>query len=120
MHPEVQSDKSSKCPKCGMDLVEKDKKENHMEHAAKPGMLYTCPMDPDVIQDEPGNCPKCGSELKLLTQPDESGVPPDPVIGARCPACDWEWSYFDKPHRQSILRRLNDIVKELEDLGLQN
>jgi len=23
MHPEVQSDKPGKCPKCGMDLVEK-------------------------------------------------------------------------------------------------
>ncbi len=25
MHPEVQSDKAGKCPKCGMDLIKKDK-----------------------------------------------------------------------------------------------
>lgn len=25
MHPEVQKDKPGACPKCGMDLVEKDK-----------------------------------------------------------------------------------------------
>jgi len=30
MHPEVTSDEPGKCPKCGMDLVEKkDNKTNH-------------------------------------------------------------------------------------------
>ena len=73
MHPEVVSDKPGMCHKCGMDLVEKDKKENHMEHAAKPGMLYTCPMDPDVIQDTPGNCPKCGMKLVPMTSTKKEG-----------------------------------------------
>lgn len=28
MHPEVQSDQPGNCPKCGMKLVEKDKKQS--------------------------------------------------------------------------------------------
>jgi uncharacterized paraquat-inducible protein A len=30
MHPEVSSDKPGKCPKCGMDLIEK--KDDHSDH----------------------------------------------------------------------------------------
>ena len=56
MHPEVVSDKAGKCPKCGMDLVQKKKK---ME-AKK---TYTCTMHPDVASDKPGKCPKCGMDL---------------------------------------------------------
>ena len=54
MHPEVVSDKPGKCPKCGMNLVEK-----------KVGVskTYTCPMHPEVISDKPGKCPKCGMKL---------------------------------------------------------
>lgn len=29
MHPEVQSDEPGNCPKCGMKLVEKEKKSKH-------------------------------------------------------------------------------------------
>jgi hypothetical protein len=29
MHPEVQTDQPGNCPKCGMKLVEKDKKRKH-------------------------------------------------------------------------------------------
>ena len=29
MHPEVTSDKPGKCPKCGMDLVEKKEDHHH-------------------------------------------------------------------------------------------
>lgn len=37
MHPEVRRDKPGKCPKCGMDLVSKEKGEKH-EHGAMPEM----------------------------------------------------------------------------------
>lgn len=76
MHPEVQSDKPGKCPKCGMDLVAEGEKMHHETksqihdtHMAKipahtnQETLYTCPMDPDVIQGKPGDCPKCGMKL---------------------------------------------------------
>ena len=76
MHPEIQSDKPGKCPKCGMTLIEKDEQSHRrmepMENTShipketidnSQGILYTCPMDPDVIQDVPGNCPKCGMKL---------------------------------------------------------
>lgn len=61
MHPEIERDKPGKCPKCGMDLVEKNK----LNHPSKahPGQLYTCPMDPDIIRERPGKCPKCGMDL---------------------------------------------------------
>jgi transcription initiation factor IIE alpha subunit len=54
MHPEVTSDKSGKCPKCGMDLVQSDKDKMKM---------YVCPMHPDVTSDKPGKCSKCGMAL---------------------------------------------------------
>ena len=62
MHPEVQSDKPGKCPKCGMDLVLKDGAAGPQEHEhAKPD--YTCVMHPEVSSDKPGKCPKCGMDL---------------------------------------------------------
>lgn len=76
MHPEIQSDKPGKCPKCGMTLIEMDEQSHggmesmqHTSHTPKENthqnqeIFYTCPMDPDVIQDTPGNCPKCGMKL---------------------------------------------------------
>lgn len=53
MHPEVVSDKPGSCPKCGMDLVKKEKEK----------VEYTCPMHPEVITNIPGKCPKCGMVL---------------------------------------------------------
>lgn len=62
MHPEVQSDKPGKCPKCGMDLVLKEGAAGPQEHEhAKPD--YTCVMHPEISQDKPGKCPKCGMDL---------------------------------------------------------
>ncbi|MDO9184397.1 MAG: heavy metal-binding domain-containing protein [Bacteroidia bacterium] len=37
MHPEVTSDKPGKCPKCGMDLVEKKTEKKGEEHKHKEG-----------------------------------------------------------------------------------
>ncbi len=33
---------------------------------ARPGAIYTCPMDPEVRQEGPGACPKCGMALEPL------------------------------------------------------
>jgi Cu2+-exporting ATPase len=90
MHPEITQDKPGNCPKCGMNLVpvnakedkhshsqhqhtEKAKEEHssHSEHVAPVVEMrntqgfqkYTCPMHPQVIKDEPGKCPLCGMDL---------------------------------------------------------
>ncbi|MBX9785295.1 MAG: hypothetical protein K2X48_18580 [Chitinophagaceae bacterium] len=93
MHPDVASEKSGKCSKCGMDLKEEDKTvqtyscPNHPDMTSdKPGKcskcgtsltlspkekmkmevmkIYTCPMHSDVTSDKPGKCPKCGMDMK--------------------------------------------------------
>ena len=56
MHPDVVSDKPGKCPKCGMDLVQKKVKLQAKK-------LYTCTMHPEVTSEKPGKCPKCGMDL---------------------------------------------------------
>lgn len=63
MHPEVQSDHSGACPKCGMSL--------DRVHAAPKTRQYTCPMHPEVISDEPGSCPKCGMALEPVMVSEE-------------------------------------------------
>lgn len=78
MHPEVQSARPGKCPKCGMELIKKQETGNKKQeivqkhsYPLKPttenrlpvSRLYTCPMDPDVISEKPGKCPKCGMDL---------------------------------------------------------
>ncbi|KAF0126866.1 MAG: copper/silver-translocating P-type ATPase [Elusimicrobia bacterium] len=52
----AESDKPGRCPKCGMDLVEKKKEQP----AAK---KYSCPMG-CVQSEKPGRCPKCGMDMK--------------------------------------------------------
>ena len=88
-----QPDKSGKCPKCGMDLIEEVKTvqtyscPSHPEMTSnKPGKcsicrtslalspkekmkmdvmkIYTCPMHSDVTSNKPGKCPKCGMDMK--------------------------------------------------------
>ena len=55
MHPDVASDKSGKCPKCGMKLTEMKQTE----------ISYSCTEHPDVVNDKPGTCPKCSKNLTL-------------------------------------------------------
>ena len=59
MHPEVRSDRSGDCPKCGMALVPRS------EHASRDAQAtsYTCPMHPEIRQEAPVTCPKCGMDL---------------------------------------------------------
>lgn len=55
----VFSDKSGKCPKCGMDLVKMEMKNDNQHTKVE----YTCPMHPEIIKDAPGKCPICGMDL---------------------------------------------------------
>jgi hypothetical protein len=79
MHPEVQSSKPRRCPKCGMKLVaQKPAQAPQQKPAAAPqspassqrtlevvkqAEEYTCSMHPDVRTSAPGKCPKCGMTL---------------------------------------------------------
>ena len=54
MHPEVVKSKPGKCPKCGMELVEKKMTK------------YTCTMHPEVVKNKQGKCPKCGMKLTKM------------------------------------------------------
>ncbi|MEZ5325863.1 MAG: copper-translocating P-type ATPase [Verrucomicrobiales bacterium] len=56
MHPEVISDNSGDCPKCGMALEQVP--------VLTSTTLYTCPMHPEIEQDQPGDCPICGMPLE--------------------------------------------------------
>jgi len=53
MHPEVVSEESGSCPKCGMKLLAQAAEET----------IYVCPMHPEVTSDKPDRCPKCGMKL---------------------------------------------------------
>ena len=64
-HPNFISDKTGKCPKCGMDLTALSKKEQFKRDIAK---VYTCPVHADVVSTQPGKCPKCGTNLSLKEQ----------------------------------------------------
>lgn len=77
MHPEVQSSKPRRCPKCGMKLVAQKPAPQQKPVAApqspgpsqrtlevvKQAEEYTCSMHPDVRTSAPGKCPKCGMTL---------------------------------------------------------
>ncbi len=62
MHSDVKSDKSGKCPKCGMDLIARSVKEDMKASVMK---NYTCPVHIDIVKHDPGKCPKCGKKLDL-------------------------------------------------------
>lgn len=80
MHPEVQSSKPGKCPKCGMKLVAQ-KPPAASEQTAPPQTQpggrtlevlrtpdeYTCTMHPEIRTTAPGKCPKCGMILVPVT-----------------------------------------------------
>jgi FtsP/CotA-like multicopper oxidase with cupredoxin domain len=53
MHPDVVSEETGSCPKCGMKLLAQAAEET----------TYVCPMHPEVKSDEPDRCPKCGMKL---------------------------------------------------------
>jgi len=77
MHPEVQSSKAGKCPKCKMNLVARKgtgsqpsgsgatgtSSASQSREAVQQTGLYTCSMHPDIRTNGPGKCPKCGMAL---------------------------------------------------------
>ena len=82
MHPEVQSSKPGKCPKCGMKLVAQkprasgeQKGAGSQTPAAGSRTLevvqqveeYTCTMHPEIRTTAPGTCPKCAMALVPVT-----------------------------------------------------
>ena len=58
MHPEIRSDRSRACPKCGMAL------ERTSPAPRAQAATWTCPMHPEIVRDGPGSCPKCGMALE--------------------------------------------------------
>lgn len=60
-HSDVVSDKSGKCPKCGMDL-HLTSKEQIKRTVTK---NYNCPVHLDVSSHNPGKCPQCGKKMNL-------------------------------------------------------
>lgn len=78
MHPEVQSSKPRRCPKCGMKLEVQPKAASGQKQSAQPKSPspsqrtievvkqteeYTCSMHPDIRTTAPGKCPKCAMTL---------------------------------------------------------
>jgi FtsP/CotA-like multicopper oxidase with cupredoxin domain len=53
MHPEVVSDETGRCPKCGMKLLAQ----------AAPASTFVCPMHPQITDDHSSRCPECGMKL---------------------------------------------------------
>lgn len=49
-HPEVVQDKPGTCPKCGMELEEREKK------AAEARTIYVCDSHKESVSETPGKC----------------------------------------------------------------
>lgn len=61
-HPDVHEHSSGKCPKCQMELVQKEgEAHEHDDHAQE--AYYTCSNHPGVHEHDPGVCPTCKKEL---------------------------------------------------------
>jgi Cu+-exporting ATPase len=67
MHPEIQQEGPSACPKCGMAL------DALQPQVSTQQTQWVCPMHPEIIQGNPGNCPICGMALepRIVTLADE-------------------------------------------------
>lgn len=62
MHVQVISDKTGKCPECGMNL--EIRTVHQVQPESSPSIGYICPQHSDHICTQPGNCSKCGMLLK--------------------------------------------------------
>ena len=80
MHPEVQSSKPGKCPKCKMKLVAEKPAEKTADNPTPQSQTgsrtlevlrqpdeYTCTMHPEIRTTAPGKCPKCEMTLVPVT-----------------------------------------------------
>jgi len=61
MHPEIRTQQSGACPKCGMSL------EPLTAGVPSSRTEYTCPMHPEIRKGQSGACPKCGMALEPTT-----------------------------------------------------
>lgn len=79
MHPEVLTEKSGKCPKCGMKLIkqvaEKEEKKDVTEKDENKITFYTCPMHPEERGVEGGKCSECDMELVKKTAKKQTTCP---------------------------------------------
>ncbi|QEC69251.1 hypothetical protein FRZ67_18765 [Panacibacter ginsenosidivorans] len=94
MHPDVTSDKTGKCTKCGSDLL-LSKKELLKREVVK---IYSCSMHPEVVSYTAGKCSRCGMDL-LVSKKEQlkrevvrlytCGMHPEVVSDTmgRCPVC---------------------------------
>ncbi|HUM11056.1 MAG TPA: heavy metal translocating P-type ATPase [Myxococcaceae bacterium] len=71
MDPEVESNRSGPCPKCGMALEPK-------APTAATATQWVCPMHPEIVRDAPGVCPICGMALEPRTV--SLDEPPNPEL----------------------------------------
>jgi hypothetical protein len=87
MHPEVQTSKPGRCPKCAMKLIAKKQssgkpsaaegkngaglqpaQSNGQSREIVPGAeTFTCSMHPEIRTNAPGKCPKCEMPLTPVT-----------------------------------------------------
>ncbi len=122
MHPDVVRNEPGQCPKCGMDLVEKEKAPatESSDTMHMPGMqhdapadgkiMYTCPMHPDIVRDQPGTCPVCHMDLVK-----KKSVSPS---GAVMPV-DGELDFLLKPTYEYVLSSVKTLPPERKTIPLQ-
>lgn len=108
MHPEVQSSKAGKCPKCKMNLVARKataaqgarvgaagaSSTTQSKEAVQQTDSYTCSMHPEIRAAAPGKCPKCGMAL----------VPVSPEIADYYDLKFESWPAAPKPNENVRLR----------------
>lgn len=93
MHPEVQSDKSGKCPKCGMKLEKKQVL-----------MTYACPeKDCEIQKAKPGECPV---HKKALVKCE---------VKQHCPKCGQQVNAEELIHKPVKPANLETQKKEMPD-----
>ena len=85
--------------------------------AAKPGVIYICPMDPEIRQPKPGNCPKCGMalepEMPVMPGALEYTCPMHPEVvqnePGSCPICGMALEPRNAPTEDNT--ELNDMTR---------
>ena len=72
-----------------MTLMQADKKETAVEHAAKHAdPNYVCPMHPQILRGEPGSCPICGMDLVKVEVEEPAAKSYGPLSNYICELAD--------------------------------
>jgi YHS domain-containing protein len=81
MHPEVESDKPGKCPKCGMNLEKKMMPMEHVEASMHKEMMHQGQMDKMMMHkkgEEETRCPMIGAtsckDVEMIVDNIEDGI----------------------------------------------